>query len=92
MTGSASRNSWVGFNSRPARLRSKVDRHSPAAASFDLSACCFATLSQCGVRCLCAPDREVCLWHKADMLNALTNVRLWGKADMDQPSLTNLDL
>jgi hypothetical protein len=23
--------------------------------------------------------------HKADMLNALTNVRFWGKADMDQP-------
>jgi hypothetical protein len=28
-------------------------------------------------------------WHKADMLNALTNV--WGKADIDQPLLTNLD-
>jgi hypothetical protein len=26
------------------------------------------------------------------MLNALTNVRFWGKADSDQPLLTNLDL
>jgi hypothetical protein len=24
---------------------------------------------------------DVRLWHKADMLNALTNVRFWGKAD-----------
>jgi hypothetical protein len=31
-------------------------------------------------------------WHKADMLNALTNVRFWSKADSDQPLLTNLDL
>jgi len=33
-------------------------------------------------------------WHKADMLNALTNVRFWGqsKVDSDQPLLTNLDL
>jgi hypothetical protein len=22
---------------------------------------------------------NVCLWHKADMLNALTNVRFWAK-------------
>jgi hypothetical protein len=29
--------------------------------------------------------------HKADMLNALTNVRFWGKANVDQPLLTNLD-
>src|ERR1700758_1408567 len=27
----------------------------------------------------------------ADMLYALTNVRFWGKADSDQPLLTNLD-
>jgi hypothetical protein len=26
------------------------------------------------------------------MLNALTNVRFWGKADIDQPLLTNPDL
>ena len=31
-------------------------------------------------------------WHKADMLNVLTNVSLRGKADGDQPLLTNLDL
>jgi hypothetical protein len=24
------------------------------------------------------------LWHKADMLNALTNARFWGKADIDR--------
>jgi hypothetical protein len=36
--------------------------------------------------------RDVCLWHKADMLNALTNVGFGGKADMDQPLLTKLDL
>jgi hypothetical protein len=23
---------------------------------------------------------HVCLWHKADMLNALTNVRFWGQS------------
>jgi hypothetical protein len=38
------------------------------------------------------PDWDVCYWHIADMLNALTNVRFWGKADSDQPLLTNLDL
>jgi hypothetical protein len=32
------------------------------------------------------------LWHKADMLNALMNVRFWGKADIHQPLLANLDL
>jgi len=26
------------------------------------------------------------------MLNAPTNVRFWGKTDVDQPLLTNLDL
>ena len=31
-------------------------------------------------------------WHKADVLNALTNVHFGGKADSDQPLLTNLDL
>ena len=31
---------------------------------------------------------QVCLWHNADMLNALTNVRFWGQADSDQPLLT----
>jgi hypothetical protein len=35
---------------------------------------------------------DVRYWHKADMLNALTNVRFGGKADSDQPLLTNLDL
>jgi hypothetical protein len=30
--------------------------------------------------------------HKADMLNALTNVRFWGKGDSDQRLLSNLDL
>jgi hypothetical protein len=30
--------------------------------------------------------------HKADILNVLTNVRFWGKADIDQPLFTNLDL
>jgi hypothetical protein len=35
---------------------------------------------------------HVRFWHKADMLNALTNFRFWGKADSDQPLLTNLDL
>jgi len=23
---------------------------------------------------------NVCFWHKADMLNALTNVRFWGQS------------
>ena len=27
--------------------------------------------------------RNVCLWHKADMLNALTNVRFWGQSGHD---------
>jgi len=27
----------------------------------------------------------------ADMFNALTNVRFWGKPDIDQPLLTDLD-
>ena len=35
---------------------------------------------------------HVRFWHKADMLNGLTNVCFGGKADMDQPLLTNLDL
>jgi hypothetical protein len=25
-------------------------------------------------------DANVCLWHKADMLNALANVRFWGQS------------
>ena len=66
MTASASRNSWVGFSSRPDD---------------------FATLGERGVRCLCVPDRKVCFWHKSDMLNAPTNVRFGGKAE-----LTNLCL
>ena len=37
-------------------------------------------------------DNNVRQWHKADMLNALTNVCFRGKADSDQPLLTNLDL
>ena len=45
-----------------------------------------------GVRCLCVPDRKVCFWHKADMLNALSMSAFGGKADIDQPLLTNLDL
>jgi hypothetical protein len=36
-------------------------------------------------------DMDVCFWHKADMLNALTNVRFWGLSGLDQPLLTNLD-
>ena len=35
---------------------------------------------------------DVCYWHKADILNALTNVGFGGKADVDQPLLTKLDL
>jgi hypothetical protein len=35
---------------------------------------------------------DVRLWHKADTLNALANVRFGRKADMDQPLLTKLDL
>jgi hypothetical protein len=35
---------------------------------------------------------HVRFWHIADMLNAPTNVRFWGKADIDQPLSTNLDL
>ena len=31
-------------------------------------------------------------WHKADMFNALTSSAFGGKADSDQPLLTNLDL
>ena len=42
----------------------------------------------CGV----LPSTYVRLWHKADMLNALTNVRFWGLSGLDQPLLTNLDL
>ena len=34
-------------------------------------------------------DGDIRFWHKADMLNALTNVGFWGKADIDQPPLTN---
>jgi hypothetical protein len=30
--------------------------------------------------------------HKADMLSAPPNVRFWGKTDVDQPLVTNLDL
>jgi hypothetical protein len=26
---------------------------------------------------------HVCYWHKADMLNALTNVRFWGQSGSD---------
>ena len=37
-------------------------------------------------------NRHVCFWHKAHMLNALTNVACGGKADIDQPLLTKLDL
>ena len=40
----------------------------------------------------CVPDRKVCFWHKADMLNALSMSAFGGKADIDQPLLTNLDL
>jgi hypothetical protein len=36
--------------------------------------------------------RYVGIWHKADMLKPLTNVRFEGQADSDQPLLTNLDL
>ena len=36
--------------------------------------------------------RHVRFWHKADILNALTNVRFGSKVDIDQPLLTNLDL
>ena len=38
---------------------------------------------------ICGPW-DVGLWHKADMLNALTNVRFWGKADSDQPLFHHL--
>ena len=31
-------------------------------------------------------------WHKADMLNALTNVCFWEQSGHGQPLLTNLDL
>ena len=34
---------------------------------------------------------DVRYWHKADMLNALTNVCFGGKEDIDQPPLTSLD-
>jgi hypothetical protein len=36
----------------------------------------------------CLIRLDVCFWHKADMLNALTNVRFGGKADSDPPLLT----
>ena len=32
-------------------------------------------------------ETDVRYGHKADMLNALTNFRFWGKADSDQPLL-----
>jgi hypothetical protein len=36
---------------------------------------------------------DVCLWHKADMLNALTMSASGGKADIHEPLLiTKLDL
>jgi hypothetical protein len=35
---------------------------------------------------------DVRFWHKADMLNALTNVPFGSKPDTDQPLLANLDL
>jgi hypothetical protein len=35
---------------------------------------------------------DVRSWHKADMLNALTNVRFWGQSGHRQPLLYNLDL
>ena len=28
----------------------------------------------------CLIRLDVCFWHKADMLNALTNVRFWGQS------------
>jgi hypothetical protein len=34
---------------------------------------------------------NVCYWHKADMLNALTNVRFWRQSHIDQQLVTNLD-
>jgi hypothetical protein len=43
----------------------------------------------------CAVSRSssnVCYWHKADILNALTNVRFGSKVAIDQALLTNLDL
>jgi hypothetical protein len=40
----------------------------------------------------CSTRGHVRFRHKADILNALTNVRIWGRADIDQPLLNNLDL
>ena len=37
-------------------------------------------------------SKGVRLWHKADMLNALTNVRFWGQGGHGPTLLTNLDL
>jgi hypothetical protein len=37
----------------------------------------------CSIRALSnyqAEDLDVRYWHKADMLNALTNVRFWGQS------------
>ena len=31
------------------------------------------------IRNLFPSNPNVCYWHKADMLNALTNVRFWGQ-------------
>ena len=36
-------------------------------------------------------ESDVRFWDKADMLNALTNVRFWG-LDIDKPLPTSLDL
>ena len=37
-------------------------------------------------------DAEVCLWHKADMLDALMTVRCWEQSGLDLPLLTKRGL
>ena len=44
----------------------------------------FTILGVAALLALLLRPRPVRCWHKADMLNALTNVSFWGKTDIDQ--------
>ena len=77
MTASASRNSWVGFSSRRNEF-GELTGTSLRLLFRRLERLLLATLGQCGVRCLCVPDREVCFWHLADINSDADLVCFWG--------------
>jgi hypothetical protein len=67
----------------------------PSSTSLEMSSVIFVAHPDAGspmARRYHELRHHVRFWHKADMLNALTNVAFGGKADSDQPLLTNLDL